>query len=162
MIKKILALSLALLMTLCMIACSSQDTDVPEGMQSATLEGEPFRLFVPQSWTINTASGISSAYVSPTSKNMITARYYTPADDTMTLSEYIEFCVSSYEKTVDSFALIEQIPAILGGEDAIKLNYTMKENGKEMTCFQISAFYRGDFISLTGYCATESYASMTA
>lgn len=162
MIKKICALALALLLTLCTVACSSQDTDVPEGMQSATLEGEPFRLFVPQNWTLNTASGISSAYVSPTSKNMVTARYYTPADNTMTLSEYIEFCVASYEATVDSFALVEQLPAILGGEDAIQLNYTMKENGTDMTCFQISALFRGDFISLNGYCATDSYSSLTA
>lgn len=162
MIKKICALSLALLLTLCMVACSSQDANTPEGMQSATMEGEPFRLFVPQSWTLNTTSGISSAYVSPTSKNMVTARYYTPADDTMTLSEYIDFCVTSYEKTVNSFVLVEQIPAILGGEDAIKLSYTMQENGIEMTCFQISVLYHGDFISLNGYCATDSYSSLTS
>ena len=162
MIKKISALILALLLTLCMVACSSQDADAPEGMQSATLQGEPFLLFVPQNWTPNTASGISSAYVSPTSKNMVTARYYTPADNTMTLSEYVDFCITSYEAAIDSFTLTEQIPAILGGEDAIKLSYTMKENGTEMTCFQISTLYRGDFISLNGYCATESYASLTA
>ena len=162
MIKKISALILALLLTLCMIACSSQDTDIPEGMQSATMEGEPFRLFVPQNWTSNVASGISGAYISPSSKNMVTARYYTPADESMTLEDYIEFCIASYEKSVDSFQLVEQLPAILGGEDAIKLSYTMKENETEMTCFQISVLYGGDFVSLNGYCATDSYASLSA
>ncbi len=160
MIKKIIALTMALLLSLFAVACSSQDTDVPEDMQSATLAGEPFRLFVPQSWILNTSGGISGAYPSTTRKIMVTARYHTPADSALTLAAYMDSCVTMYEKTLESFVKVEQKAAVLGGQDALRLNYTMVEDKVEMTCFQISTLYRGDVISLYGYCPKESYETM--
>lgn len=162
MIKKIAALFLVLLLSLCAVACSPEESDIPEDMQSATLEGEPFRLFVPQSWILNTSSGVSSAYASTTQKMMVSARYYTPADDTMTLSDYMAFCVTAYEKTLDSFTVVEQKAAVLGGQDALRLSFTMVEDQIELTCFQISVLYKGDMVSLNGYCPTASYESMSA
>ncbi len=154
MLKKLIALSLALLMLLCAVSCSKENSDVPEDMKSATLAGEPFMLFVPISWSVNVGSGVSGAFVSPNEKIMVTARYYTPEDPEMTVSDYITLCADGYKSKQD-FELIERIAAVLGGKDAEKITYTVTDNGRSMTCFQITALHKGDMVSLHGYCPTD-------
>ena len=64
MIKKILALILCAVILLPIFVACDKDDDVPEGMQSVTLAGEPFIFYVPQDWIDNRDSGISAAYYS--------------------------------------------------------------------------------------------------
>ena len=161
MIKKISALMLALLLCLFAVSCSKQDPDVPEDMQSATAVGEPFMLFVPNSWNPNTVSGISGAYYTSAETVTVTARYYTPSDSAMTVDGYLDFCADRYAATLTGFSVTERIPAVLGGKDAVKLSYTFGKDGKQLTCFQITALHNGDFVSLYGYCATELYESLS-
>ena len=160
MIKKITALLLLLLCCLPLAACGKDDP-TPEGMQSATLPGEPFLLYVPESWALNTSSGISGAYVSSAEKILVNARYYTPADPEMTLNGYVDFCAQQYAKTQSGFTIVERTPAILSGENAVKLLYKMNLNGKEYTCFQTTALWHGDMVSVHGYCPTELYESIS-
>ena len=161
MMKKMIAIVLALLMMLCVTACSKKDPDAPENMKSATVPGEPFHLYVPINWSENTVSGISGAYISAEEKIMVTARYVTPEDTAMTLDEYLDHCSEQYAKTFKSFEIKERSAALLGGANAIRLNYTMVENEKEMTGFQITTLYGGDFVSLNGYCPTDRYETFT-
>lgn len=154
--KKIIALSLALLMLLFAASCSKNDSDVPEDMQSATLSGEPFILYVPVSWSVNTGSGVSGAYISPNDKIMVTARYYTPADTSMTVDDYVTLCAEGY-KTKEDFSIADRSPAVLGGKDAVKLTYTVTDGGRSMTCFQITTLHEGDMVSLHGYCPTDGW-----
>lgn len=160
MIKKISALTLALLLCLFAVSCSKQDPDVPEDMQSATAVGEPFVLFVPNSWNPNTVSGISSAYYTSNETVTVTARYYTPADSAMTVDGYLDFCADRYAATLTGFSVTERTPAVLGGKDAVKLSYTFGKDGKQLTCFQITALHNGDFVSLCGYCVTDLYETL--
>ncbi|MBQ9086373.1 MAG: DcrB-related protein [Clostridia bacterium] len=162
MMKKIFAIVLALLLALCATACSQTDPDAPEDMKSATAAGEPFRLYVPTNWSENTVSGISGAYLSSSEKIMVTARYVSPEDANMTLDAYMDYCSEQYAKTLKGFVITDRSAALLGGENAVKLSYKMTEDEKEMTCFQITALYRGDMVSLNGYCPTERYEAFSA
>ena len=159
-LKKITALAMAL--TLCLVcllttACSNKNDEVPEGMKSVTLQGEPFILYVPESWSDNTSSGISSAYYSSTQKILVSARYFTPADNATTIDTYLNECEMRYASTLQSYAKTERSAALLGKENAQKLSYTMIKDGIVYICFQIVASYRGDIISLYGYCPKELY-----
>ena len=147
-------------LTLCLIclfatACSNKNKDVPEGMKSVTVSGEPFILYVPESWNDNSSSGISGAYYSSPQTVLVSARYFTPADETMTLEDYLDSCEARYEDTLQSYAKTERSAALLGEENAQKLSYTMIRDGVVYECFHIAASYRGDIISLYGYCAEE-------
>ena len=164
-LKKITALAMAL--TLCLVcllatACSNKNKDVPEGMKSVTVSGEPFILYVPESWTDNTSSGISSAYYSSTQKILVSARYFAPEDETLTPKDYLDDCEAHYADTLQSYAKTERGAALLGEENAQKLSYTMIRDGVVYECFHIVASYRGDIISLYGYCPEELFEERSA
>lgn len=155
MIKKLTATVLALLLCFALVGCGNDGA--PDGMFSATLDGEPFILYVPEGWTDNCSSGISSAYYSATDKIAATARYYTPEDPETSLDDYVSACAERYAAQVESFELIETRAAVLGGVDARELTFVQKYDNQQIKLRQIIVKYQGDFVLLTMYAPTETY-----
>lgn len=154
MIKKLLAVLLALLFCLCAVGCSEKDPDAPEGMKSATIDGEPFALYVPLAWTVNTASGISGAYYSTVDGLSVSARYYTPSIAT-TKDTYLDLCLASAadEYANMGYELVEnKLGATLGQKDALKISYEFDRGEIRIRCSQITAEHNGDLVSLYLYC----------
>ena len=162
--KKIIAVLTAIIfLVLPLTACSSGEA-VPRGMQLASAEGEPFKLYVPEGMNLNLDSGISGAFAHNPEKIVISARYYTPADAEMTVSEYISYCEKSYAEALTEFVVVSHDPDVLGGKDAIKLVYTAKMDSVNYTCTQYTVLHNGDMVSLHIYIPTdavESYAEVT-
>ncbi len=157
MFKKIASLLLVLLLCLCAVSCAKTD-DAPEDMKSATVNGEPFILYVPESWNPNTVSGISGAYYSSSLTALVTARYYTP-DAPLSIDAYMDLCAAQYAVSREAFAITGRKTSVLGGKEAVRLDYTVTSDGTALTCFQITALYEGDMITLNGYCDSSLYES---
>ena len=155
MTKRLTALALAILLCLALVGCSNDGA--PDGMFSATLDGEPFILYVPEGWTDNCSSGISSAYYSATDLIAATARYYTPEDAETTLDAYVELCLERYDANAEGFKLVESRATVLGGVDARELIFVQKHDNQQIKLRQIIVKYGSDFISLTMYAPTEKY-----
>ncbi len=155
--KKFLSIIFIIIITLSLAACSV--SDAPEGMQSATVAGEPFMLYVPKTYTPNTASGLSSAYMTFDSDYnnsiVVTARYFTPDTD-MTIDEYVTFLSESYTASGTNTELVSLSATVLGGLDAKKMEYTLTNNGKTYSVRQYITKHKGDMISLTFYISTET------
>ena len=134
MIKRSLALLLSVLLLFCMLAsCGNSNKDnAPEGMKSATLEGEPFMLYVPEAWSVNTASGISGAYYNSPQTILVSARYYTPADPSMTLDAYVDLCSSLNAASQSGYTILSREAALLGGVDAVRLSYAVKKGEESL------------------------------
>lgn len=149
--KKIISLILVLvLVCTALVSCKK---DAPNGMKSVTVSGEPFILYVPEVFTTNTSSGISSAfYRSVENDILVTARYYTPADSEMTIDEYMNFCADAYAESLEGFSKTAELAGdILYGVDARRLEYKMTEGEVAYEVTQISAKHKGDFVSLNVY-----------
>jgi hypothetical protein len=125
-------------------------------MQLASAEGEPFKLYVPEGMNVNLDSGISGAFVHNPEKIVISARYYTPADVEMTVSEYIAYCEQGYADSLGEFAVVSHDPAVLAEKDAIKLVYTAKIDSTDYTCTQYTVLHNGDMVSLHFYIPTNA------
>ncbi len=59
--------AVCVLLAICLVAgglvsCAGKESEIPEGYQYATCDGEYFRLFLPTQWTVNTESGVSCGY----------------------------------------------------------------------------------------------------
>ena len=122
------ALLVALLSFSIFTGCGNGD-GTPRGMYSATVDGDPFILYVPDEWTDNRDSGLSSAHYG---LNVIaTARYYTPEDANFTLSSYVDAYVASLEEN-DPEISFSRKDAKLGKEaSAIRLEYDFEHTGAD-------------------------------
>lgn len=156
-IKKISALALALLLlTLSLVGCGTTDSQIPEGMQAAHLAGEPFRLYVPEGWSLNDAAGVSGAYSFATERVIANARYHRPDDPELTPEEYLLRCAEGYATSMDDFEFVSLEADLLGGEPAECLVYTATVNDVAYTCTQYTTLYDGLMISLYLYTPTDS------
>ncbi|MBE6549123.1 MAG: DUF1795 domain-containing protein [Ruminococcaceae bacterium] len=158
MFKKITALILAILLCLCALAsCSTSGEEVPDGMKSAYISGEPFRLYIPEGWVSNTRSGVSGGYSPLYAGVSVSARYDSNISADTDVAAYLEECSAKYAETLDSYVNTGISEALLGGKDARRLTYNAKdEDGVSMTCSQFCAKDdNGIVISLYTYCPTE-------
>lgn len=158
MLKKFFALFIAvILLTSALVGCADEEEEIPDGMQAAYLDGEPFRLYIPEGWASNVASGISGGYAVLYDGVAVSARYDASVGADVDLSAYLDSCSKKYETAVTNYAVTERADALLGGRDARKLTYTcLNADGAELTCTQTSAKNaNGVVISLFTYCPTE-------
>lgn len=78
---KILALTLCIASLFSLVSCTrNTEEGTPEGMINATTPGSYYRLYVPSTWTPNTAYGVSGAYATLSHRsNVSVAKYPAPA-----------------------------------------------------------------------------------
>ena len=152
--KKIISLVIALLLVASLlVSCSS---DVPEGMKSVTVAGEPFILYVPEGFSDNTASGVSSAFYKSVENDIIVvARHYTPAED-MTIDAYMQFLADSYAVSLEGFEKTSSVEGdMLSGIDARRLEYKMTDGEVTYIVAERVVKHGGDFVSLVMYTVGE-------
>lgn len=163
MIKRITAaLLLCLICLLTFTAC--KDDEAPDGMYSVTLEGDPFILYVPGSWTDNRDSGISSAYYSLNDAVTVSARYY-PLSEGATVASEVEALGEQYGKLYDGFSVSENKKSALGKKEAIRYAFSFdrvtlsdnKEVKTNISAVQYFAEHNDDLIVLTLFCQTDKY-----
>lgn len=85
--KRLLACTVALLLLACTAlsaasCAATEDTLIPEGMQSATAYGATYRLFVPTTWSLKLLPGISGAYYNVSEQSTVSVAEY-PMDDAL-------------------------------------------------------------------------------
>lgn len=159
MIKRALAVILcAMLLLPCLMACD-KNGDIPDGMYSVTLEGEPFIFYVPEEWTDNRDSGISSAYYSINKSVLASARYYYCNEEAREagLSEYVRLVAEENAKNLSGYEIVGEIKdATLDSSAARRYEYTYNYGGNEANktnVIQYYTFYGEDVIVLSLYVA---------
>ena len=168
MLKRAFALLLCVIMVLPLLAACDKNGDDPDGMYSVTLSGEPFVLYVPQEWTDNRDSGISSAYYSLEKSIIASARYY--SCDEATVSAGIEAYVANVavqNEKLSGYAEVSRKDASLSGTPAYRYEYTYYYRGEEKNntnVIQYYVFHKNDVVVLSMYIAkayyTEEYIEM--
>ena len=165
MFKRFLALLLCTIMLLPLLAACDSDDTTPEGMQSMTLNGEPFVFYVPETWTDNRDSGISSAYYSLSKGIMATAKHF-PCD-----KETIDAGIEAYVKNIKEqnavllkdkkYTVKDEGEDRLSGVLAQKYIYSYDYDGDtkyNLTVAQYYTFHNGSVILLSMYAMSEYYS----
>ncbi len=76
-IIKFASLLLSVLMLLTLVSCrTDKEEGVPDGMQLATVAGADFRLYIPTTWNVNIAYGISGGYYKLSEQSTVSAQKY--------------------------------------------------------------------------------------
>ncbi len=101
--KKIIAVLLLLVMAFGVVSCGNE-VEPPSGFQLASVDNAPFYLYVPNTWTSNASSGISSAYCSTTGSVLVSA-FSQEEDDDISLQLYTARTLESFQRTLEDFVL---------------------------------------------------------
>ncbi|MBE6667695.1 MAG: hypothetical protein E7607_05255 [Ruminococcaceae bacterium] len=161
MLKKIIACLLILSLAVCAVSCgkkNDESSDAPEGMKSATVDGEPFELFVPMSWLGNTLSGISSATYPYTQGISVSARYISTADD---LDTYLRKFHDDLEGQKGYMPIEKNADTLLGNEPAKRSTYSYVKGEESLRITYISVKRGDDIISLSFFCPASEYDNRT-
>ena len=160
MLKRIAAVLIALLLCLAVTGCSGEEA--PDGMHNVTMEGQPFILYAPNSWTDNSISGISGAYVKVTEIDYMTvsARFYARESE-MTLEGFVNECLNAYSVQAEGYALVSNDAVVLGGADAKEIVYTAKNGEVDYTFCQriVKHTTAAGFVVVAFSCPTSLYES---
>lgn len=129
--KKIIALFLVLTTIFAFGACG-ESSDVPDGMMLLENDKVTYTLYVPETWTVDIADGVSAAYASDKSNISLMTMQWSSASYT-SLEEY---CTNYYEDIKTTFQNVSEIEAYkdnqyFGELPALKYVYTIGADAKE-------------------------------
>ncbi len=159
--KRLICLLLTLLMLLPLVACAK--SDVPSGYQLVSYNSDPFKLYVPGTWTDNSSSSIASAYYSNDNRIMVSATSALK-DEAKSLLEAVNDVEKDLSEKLTSYERVGEITeTTLGGNAAYRLEYfavipAKDETSKpdQMKFCSILAYYDNCLVNLT-YCALSLY-----
>lgn len=161
MTKKLICAILCAFICLPLFSGCANSDGVPDGMYSATIEGEPFILYVPNDWSDNRQSGISSAYFGL--NVLCSARYYALEDVEVTLESFVEDYIEDCKAEQEGFSFTQKA-STLDSEAAIRIEYDeAQSSGGTTKVIRYFALWGGDVIMLSFYCqssAFEEYAEV--
>lgn len=150
-VKKIICLTLTLIMaTTALASCSdSSEVEIPRGMQLASNEKQDYYFFVPTSWTLNDANDFSNAYFSATDKSNVSVFTY-PVESEGEMTSYVSAETGKidpnlyFDKFVEDskanfpdITVVERKETIFGGQAALQATYTMTMQGVAYKFMQV-------------------------
>ena len=160
--KKIIALLLLLVMACGMMVSCGDEVEPPTGFQNASVGSAPFYLYVPNTWTSNASSGISSAYCSTESRVLVSA-FAKENEEGILLEQYTGQTLESFLRTLEDFELTTKMEdAVLGSYAAYRFGYTATSGDKSMEFLTYVSEYVDGFAVLTysaEQTAFETYAA---
>lgn len=171
---RVTACLLCLLLLLPLVACNKQDEDVPEGMRDATHAGDAFRLYVPLSWYVNTAQGISSAYYNANEQSTVSVVGYDVPEDAALLEKQGEerllwFFDTQIGPELDAIAdgTVEKIAedsvsTMLGDAAAYQLHHKLALDGKVLHFLHVIAERDGSFYVFSFTALESQYNALYA
>jgi hypothetical protein len=159
---------LCALLALCLlggslVACSG-DSEVPEGYQYATCNGEYFRLFVPTQWTVNTESGVSGGCYSlleGTAVSMTEVPFDKPADGegedlTATLEDFFTAHTAEIAK-LRNYKAEKEFDITLGSYKAKDITYSATVGEDTYRYRQVLTKVSGRFYLFTYSSKTDTF-----
>jgi hypothetical protein len=155
MIKKLICVMLCALICLPILSgCANRD-GTPDGMFNATIEGEPFILYVPNDWTDNRESGISSAYFGL--NVIVSARYYPLEGEGADLASFVEAYIEDCKTGEENFSFTQK-EAKLDKNAAVRIEYDLAQSsGSSAKIIKYFAEHNGDVVMLSFYCQSSSF-----
>ena len=154
--KKTIALLLCALSLFSLSACGS-DVSVPTGMMLASGKIADYYLFVPGNWTVNSATGITSAYVSTSDRTNVSVTSYALPDKDTTARDYFEKHREEISSVFTEMSEPEVSDTTLDETPAVQYVYSVKSAGADYKILQVYCV-RGDSSYIFTFTATpEKY-----
>ena len=146
-----------------LVACS-KESEIPDGYQYATCNGEYFLLFVPTQWTVNTESGVSGGCYSlleGTAVSMTEVPFDKPSvegeeDTTATLTDFFNAHMAEIA-TLKNYKAEKEFDTTLGSYKAKDITYVATVGENVYRYRQVLTKVAGRFYLFTYSSKTDSF-----
>ncbi|MBQ7172096.1 MAG: hypothetical protein IJR89_07460 [Clostridia bacterium] len=156
--KKLLALLFAAAALCLLAACAKTENSVPTGMKLASSEIVAYRLYVPENWTVDMSTGVTSAYVSSSDRSNLSVVFFdTTEAEGEDPAAYFARYQKEYKETLGDMTEPEESDAKLDGVDAKQYVWSAKVAGAEYRFLQIYCVKDGRIYLLTFTATPEKY-----
>ena len=163
-VKRIVALLVALLSVGVLASCVKKENAAPNGMMIASAAGADYYLYVPTTWNLNTFYGISGAYRDPSAQSTVSVNRYSAAafcteeGADRNAAWWEQICLPLLrERALNGEVTIHEDDAhatVLGGADASYRHTSAVTDGKSLHFVQVVA-ERGGYFYLFTFTATD-------
>ena len=155
---KIIFAALVCVMLLSVFGCG--ETDVPDGMITASTDADSFNFYVPKAWVVNSSSGTASAYYSSTDQSNVSFVAMVMDSDCTTLEEYEAKAEESLKGALPGFSgLSEKKDTVLCGKTARSFEYSATVDGTEYRFRQYVTVDSHSFYVLTYTAKSDLFES---
>ncbi len=140
--KKIIAITLAaLIAALALVSCGKEETEAPLGFIEISSDDVTYDLFVPDEWTPDLSTGVTSAYYSGQDPSNISLMAFELDGTVTSIEDYWKKYEPSLKAVLPDLAY-EGEPELdkLDGVDAVQYTYTATMSGTAYKFIQIVAF----------------------
>lgn len=146
-LKRSLVLLVLAAVAISLFSCTPADADTPDGMQLASADGAPFKLYVPKNWTLNRGSGISGAYLSSDAGISVVVDILSADNAEQTLDEFVASAVEAYSKSYERFEITSEIgDTTLDGHAAKKVKFSLVYDDTNYRFMKVFARLENDFV----------------
>ena len=129
--------------------------DAPSGMQLASNEDVPYRLYVPSFWVLDQTLDTSSAYVSEDDRTNVRVTMHRPTEPFADADEYFAYFESDLRAVLPDMTLISTEQTTLDTRPAKTFIFTATVNGEPLRFAQTIAGL-GDTVYTLTYTAKEA------
>lgn len=160
--KKIIALTLAaVIAALTLVSCSSgEETDAPLGYKEISSDDVTYDLFVPEEWTADISTGVTSAYYSGQDPSKISLIAFELDGSITSINDYWAKYEPDLKAIFTDFAYVgEPDEGKLDGIPAVQYTYTGSMSGTLYKFMQVVAFKDATVYIFTYSAAADTFDS---
>ena len=155
--KRFLTLALALAM-LTMTGCGA-DADAPTGYKTASGEAADYYFFVPDDWTVDMATGATSAYCSAEDPSSVSVMAWELPNTDTTLDQWWEMNLEDITMVFQNVTVEEPENVTVGGVHGQKYVYTADLGDFSYKIMQTAAIRRGSVYLITYTSLADTFDS---
>ena len=160
---RICALLLGVLLALGLCACGKEDLLAPDGYQLASnLDVVEYKLYVPNSWTVDERTGFTSAYCNAVDRSNISVMAV-ELSQVVTPAEYFATYRADFESQFGAMDMVsENTELLIAQSAAAQYVYKITKLGTEYQIMQAVCIHGARAYLITFTATTERYEEHTA
>lgn len=155
--QNIVTVILSLILVLSLASCSGTVGDAPKGMQRVSGDDVDYYFYVPDEWTPETSTGVTTAKYSDSILVNVSLMAATVNNGTQSAKDYFDEYTESFKSIYENFELVSAEDTLLDSHAAYKAVYTGSVTGVEAKYMQVVCIKSGIAYIFTYTAQTDKY-----
>ncbi len=157
--KKAASFALACLLAVTTLVSCGQTNSAPMGFKEISDEGVTYHLYVPDEWTTDISTGMTSAYYDGRDPSSVSVTAFELDGSVTSIDDYWTSYEADFKAVFPDYTLVSSDDALLGGTVAKEYVYTGTLSGTAYQFMQLVSFRKNQVYIFTYTASADKYES---